>query len=143
MDNKKPLKGRGIGISDEMYDLMKLYSTRNGMSLSEFVRSALDKKIEKLKTEEEKFWSEISADKVTELLKSLSEYLEPKISSCDHNTIFRKDLPKNFKNTREFCQDLQIEFSAFLKRVESDLAMTFDCECELKNELINRRNENE
>lgn len=144
-NNKGFKKNRVFGISDEMDDLLKLYSTRKKVSLSELIRSSVNEKIERLKREEEKFWREMSADKINEVLVSLTDHLNSKLSgneeqTCEHSSIWENVYHENFKHTREFCKELQIELNAFLKRIEGDFKTTFDCECELYKTLMNGDN---
>ena len=149
MANSKLLKkNRVFGISDDMDDLLKLYSSRQGVSLSELIRICVSEKIEKLQREEQKFWREMSADKIDEVLVSLKDYLDSKLSGndpriCEHSSIWENNYDENFTHTKEFCKDLQIEINAFLKRIESDFQTTFDCECQFYETLINRSNDNE
>lgn len=134
-------KNRVFGVSKELDDLLRLYSQREGISVSKFIRTVLIERIENLKKEEENFWMEFSEGKMTELISSLSNYLSSRISinpkNCNHGAIFTKDISKNFKHTKEFCENLHIEFLSFLNRVESDFKLSFDCECELYGNIKN------
>ena len=149
MANSKLLtKNRVFGISYELDELLKLYSQRMDISISKFVRVSLEEKIEKLKREEQKFWREMSADKIDEVLVSLTDYLNSKLSggeqqTCEHSSIWENNYDENFTHTKEFCKSLQIELNAFLKRIESNFQTTFDCECELYETLMGRSNDNE
>jgi len=145
MSNRKPLKNRVFGISKELDDLLKLYSQRMEISLSEFIRISIEKKIKKLKQEEQKFWVDISEKKMTDILASLTDYLCSKISdedleNCNHGAIFANNFDENFIHTKEFCKNLQIEFESFLNKIEKDFQIDFDCECELLETLDNRGN---
>ena len=146
MSNNKSLdKNRVFGIAYEMDELLKLYSSREGVSISLLIRMALDEKLKKFMFEEKKFWMELSEKKLDEILVSLTDYLDSKFSGggtriCEHSTIWEKNYDENFTHTKEFCKDLQIELNAFLKRIESDFKTTFDCECGLYETLMNRRN---
>ena len=147
-NNKVLKKNRVFGISDDMDDLLKLYSSRKGISISKLIRNSVSEKIEKLKREEQKFWREMSADKISEVLLSLTDYLHSKLSGnetliCQHSRIWENNYDENFTHTKEFCKDLQIELNAFLKRIESDFQTTFDCECQLYETLKTRSNDNE
>ena len=143
-NNKSLLKNRVFGISDDMDELLKLYSSRKGVSLSELIRICVSEKIEKLQREEQKFWREMSADKMDEVLVSLTDYLGTKLSGiCEHSSIWENNYDENFTHTKEFCKDLQIELNAFLKRIESDFKAIFDCECQLYENLKDRRDNNE
>lgn len=148
MVNSKLLtKNRVFGISDEMDDLLKLYSCREGVSLSEMIRISLKEKVEKLRLEEEKFWLEMPTFKLREILNTLTDHLDSELSSngsgnCEHSTIWENNHSENFEHTRDFCHELQIELHAFLKRIETDFKMTFDCECGLYEKLMERRNNN-
>ena len=147
-NNKSLLKNRVFGISDDMDELLKLYSSRKGVSLSELIRICVSEKIEKLQREEQKFWREMSADKMDEVLVSLTDYLNSKLSGneqqiCEHSSIWENNHDENFTHTKEFCRDLQIEINAFLKRIELDFTTTFDCECQLYENLKDRRDKNE
>ena len=148
VNSKTLLKNRVFGISHELDELLQLYSSREGVSLSQLIRTSLEEKIVKLMIEEEKFWQEISTDKLTEILNSLTGYLDPKLSGdeqliCEHSSIWENNYDENFTHTKEFCKNLQIELNAFMKRIESDFQTTFDCECELYKTLMDRRNNNE
>jgi len=149
MANSKLLKrNRVFGISDELDDLLKLYSSRKGVSLSELIRISVSEKIEKLRIEEEKFWRKLSADKLDEILSSLTGYLDLKLSGnehqiCEHSSLWGNNYEENFTHTKEFCRDLQIELNAFLKRIETDFYTTCDCECQLYEILKNRGNSDE
>ena len=117
------------------------------MSLSELIRICIKEKMEKLQREEQKFWREMSADKIDEVLVSLTDYFNSKLSGndpriCKHSRIWENNYDENFTHTKEFCKNLQIELNAFLKRIESDFQTTFDCECELYETLMDRRNSN-
>jgi len=147
VNSKTLLKNRVFGISLELDELLKLYSSREGVSLSQLIRTSLEEKIDKLMIEEEKFWQEISKDKLAEILNSLTDYLNSKFSGdesliCEHSSIWENNYDENFTHTKEFCIDLQIELNAFLKRIESDFEATFDCECRLYEILMDRRNNN-
>ncbi|EKE06260.1 MAG: hypothetical protein ACD_19C00026G0005, partial [uncultured bacterium] len=119
MANSKLLtKNRVFGISIELDELLELYSQRLGISLSKFVRDSLEEKIEKLKREEQKFWREMSTDKIDEIILSLMKYLDSKFSSgdsqtCEHSSIWENNYDEYFTHTKEFCKDLQIELNAF------------------------------
>ena len=149
MANSKLLKrNRVFGISDELDDLLKLYSSRKGVSLSELIRISVNEKIEKLRIEEEKFWRKLSADKLDEILSTLTGYLDLKLSGnepiiCEHSSLWENNYDENFKHTREFCKDLQIELNGFMKRIETDFYTTCDCECQLYEILKNRGNNDE
>ena len=80
MGNKKVLRNRVFGISKELDDLLKLYSQRMEISLSKFIRIAIEEKIEKLKSEERKFWVDMPEKKMTDIISSLTDYLCSKIS---------------------------------------------------------------
>jgi hypothetical protein len=147
-NNKGFKKNRVFGISDNMDELLKLYSSRKGVSLSELIRICIKEKMEKLQREEQKFWREMSADKIDEVLVSLTDYLNSKLSggeqqTCEHSSIWENNYDENFTHTKEFCKSLQIELNAFLKRIESNFQTTFDCECELYETLMGRSNDNE
>jgi len=131
-----------------MDDLLKLYSSRKGISISKLIRICVSEKIEKLQREEQKFWREMSADKIDEVLVSLTDYLESKLSGnepliCSHSSIWENNYEENLTHTKEFCKDLQIELNAFMQRIESDFKTTFDCECGLYEILMDRRDSNE
>ena len=149
MSNSKLLtSNRVFGISIELDELLKLYSQRLGISLSKFVRVSLEEKIEKLNREEQKFWREMSADKIDEIILLLMKFLDSKFSggdsqTCEHSSIWENNYDENFTHTKEFCKDLQIELNAFLKRIESDFKTTFDCECQLYKTLRDRSNDDE
>ena len=147
-NNKVLKKNRVFGISDDMDDLLKLYSSRKGVSLSELIRICVSEKIEKLQREEQKFWREMSVDKIDEVLVSLTGYLNSKLSggeqqTCEHSSIWENNYDENFTHTKEFCRELQIELNGFLKRIEPDFQTTFDCECQLYETLMDRSNDNE
>ena len=148
MNNKKLLRNRVFGISKGLDDLLKLYSQRMEISLSKFIRIAIEEKIEKLKLEERKFWIDIPEKKMTDILSSLTDYLcskisEEDISNCTHGAIFANNFDENFIHTKEFCKNLQIEFESFLSKIETDFQLEFDCECELLKTLDNRGNNND
>ena len=149
MANSKLLtRNRVFGIAYEMDELLKLYSLREGISISLLIRMAIDEKLKKFMLEEKKFWMELSEKKLDEILVSLTDYLDSKLSgneslTCEHSTIWEKNYDENFTHTKEFCKDLQIELNAFLKRIESDFKTIFDCECELYETLMGRRNSDE
>ena len=148
MANSKLLtRNRVFGISQELDELLKLYSSREGISISLLIRMALDEKLKKFMHEEKKFWMELSEKKLSEILVSLTDYLDSKFSgnellTCEHSNIWENNYDENFTHTKEFCKDLQIELNAFLKRIEADFKMTFDCECCLYETLMDRRNNN-
>ena len=148
VNSKTLLKNRVFGISHELDELLQLYSSREGVSLSHLIRTSLEEKIEKLGIEEEKFWQEIPAEKLAEILNSLTDYLSSKLSSdepliCGHSSIWENNHEENFQLTRNFCRELQIELNGFLKRVEAEFKSIFDCECGLYKKLMDRRNNNE
>ena len=146
MVNSKPaLKNRVFGISVEQDELLKLYSSRKGISISELIRICVSQKIEKLKIEEEKFWRKLSVNKLDEILSSLTDYLNLKLSGndprvCEHSSLWENNYDVNFTHTKKFCRNLQIELNAFMKRIEADFQIDFGCECELYENLKNRRN---
>jgi hypothetical protein len=145
LSNKKVLKNRVFGISKELDDLLKLYSRRMEISLSKFIRTSIEEKIEKLKQEEQKFWVDIPEKKMNDILASLTDYLCSKIaieeiSNCSHGAIFANNFDENFIHTKEFCAGLQIEFESFLNKIKADFKLGFDCECELLETLDNRGN---
>jgi hypothetical protein len=145
MVNSKPLlKNRVFGILEEQDELLKLYSSRKGVSISKLIRISVKEKMDQLMIEEEKFWMELSERKMANIYSSLKEYLDSNhlesSEYCGHGSIFSIDSEENFNYTKEFCKELQIEFSAFLSRAESDFGMGFDCECQIYEELVRRGN---
>ena len=100
VNNKVLKKNRVFGISNELDELLKLYSQRMEISLSKFVRLSITEKVKHLRMEEEKFWNELPADKLNEILLSLTDYLNEKLSGdepqiCEHSSIWKK--LKNYK----------------------------------------------
>lgn len=146
MANSKLLtKNRVFGISEEQDELLKLYSSRKGISISKLIRDSVSEKIEKLKVEEEKFWRKLSIDKLEEILSSLTDYLDSKLSGndpriCGHSSLWENSYDENYTHTKEFCRDMKIELSAFMKRIEADFYTSCDCECQLYEILKNRGN---
>ena len=147
-NNKSIKKSRVFGISEEMDDLLILYSSKENVSFSKLIRSSLREKLEKLKLEEEKFWSELPSNKLNEILLSLTEYLNSKLKEnesqhCEHSNLWEDNYNLDFEYTKKFCSELQIELRSFMKRVEAEFQNKFDCECKLLETLTKWSNENE
>lgn len=141
------LKNRVFGIPEELDENVRLYSAREGISMSQLIRISIKEKISRLIAEDEKFWLNLEDKKFAEVLGELTEFLTKKYNEndgqlCGHSssTIWGNRPQNNFKYLREFCRELQIEYRAFLKRIEVDFGAMFSCECELYNLLNNRRN---
>ncbi len=145
MANKNPLtKNRVFAISNATDELLRLYSSREGLSLSEMIRLSVEEKIGKFKLEDEMFWKDLPADRFNEILTELTGYLDEHLADngrviCTHNDIWQKNNHENFRHTKDFCRELHIEWQTFLKRIEQDEQGEFRCECQLYEILKNQR----
>jgi len=143
VNSKTSLKNRAFGIPIKLDELLQLYSTREGISVSQMIRISVKEKIDQLIIEEEKFWMKLEDERVDEILLHLIEYLQSRscgegYNICKHSKIWKKNYDENFQRTSDFCNDLQIELNGFLKKIEADFKRTFNCECELYHALINK-----
>lgn len=155
MHKKRKLFTRQVGVmfSPASYESIEFFASKEGLSVSEFIRNTTMERLEQYLIKEKELLENMDDEMLTRLLTDLATYLKRWLSKdergqyiCKHSHYIKHQNAKNgelgerYEHTINFCREVNVLFSLFLKKIVGYVGSNLDCDCAILNELCEKEN---